>query len=126
MIVPGLDDRLVPSALLLDRNADFDVNFVFVGPFSSINALKFNPMIRRSEKDDFLNYIAMGDNDGNMSIWKVHNDMERDEGPFVLVKSHQNSNELIEDIDWSKDGNFLIATTAKKYIIMMKFDDALG
>ena len=52
--------------------------------------------------------------------------MERDEGPFVLVKSHQSSNELIEDIDWSRDGNFLIATTAKKYIILMRFDDALG
>ena len=76
LLVPGLDDRLVPSALLLDRTADFDVTFVFVGPFSSINALKFNPMIRRSENDDILNYIAIGDNDGNLSIWKVHNGMD--------------------------------------------------
>ena len=45
------------------------------------------------------------------------------EKPFFLFKS--NSNELIEDICWNRDGNFLMASTMKKYMFVALFEKDL-
>jgi hypothetical protein len=44
----------------------------------------------------------------------------KSEKPFFLFKS--NSNELIEDICWNKEGNLIIASTMKKYTFVALFD----
>lgn len=41
--------------------------------------------------------------------------------PFLLIKSHKDGGELIEDIAWNSEGNMLIATTMKKYLLMALF-----
>ncbi len=43
--------------------------------------------------------------------------------PFFLFKSHSNGTELIEDLCWNNKGNLLIATTMKKYISLILFDE---
>ena len=62
----------------------------------------------------------MGDNDGIISIWGIGENYTN-EKPFFLLKSHQNGNELIEDISWSCDGNMMVATTLKKYMMICLF-----
>ena len=42
IVVPSLDDKLVPIICALDRQ-DFEVKFTYMGPFSSINCISFNP-----------------------------------------------------------------------------------
>ena len=64
----------------------------------------------------------MGDNDGNISIWGIGDNFNQKK-PFFLLKSHKNGQELIEDIAWSKDGKLMMATTMKKYILMVHFSD---
>jgi hypothetical protein len=64
----------------------------------------------------------MGDNDGNISMWKLSDDSP--DKPFLLIKNE--TGELIEDISWSIDGLCLMATTMKRYIIIVVFDDIPG
>lgn len=64
----------------------------------------------------------MGDNDGNISIWGLSDKFFMDK-PFFLFKSHSNGTELIEDLCWNSNGNLLVATTMKKYISFILFDD---
>jgi hypothetical protein len=52
----------------------------------------------------------MGDNDGNISIWRISE--KTPEKPLVLIKNI--SGELIEDIVWSSDGTVLFATTMRR------------
>lgn len=75
----------------------------------------------------------MGDNDGNISVWALGDKCQID-SPFAFIKNHQNSEELIEvmkkkklikyikDIVWNRDGNTIMASTHKKYIIVAIFD----
>lgn len=43
-----------------------------MGPFSSINCVKFNPNLY--DYDGYvINVFALGDNDGNISIWYFFN-----------------------------------------------------
>lgn len=60
----------------------------------------------------------MGDNDGNISVW--HLSQKGPEKPIFLLKN--TSGELIEDIAWSRDGSVMMATTMKRYLIIVLFD----
>jgi len=119
VLLPSLDDKIVPFVCALDRQKDFKVCKTFMGPFSSINCVKFNPNLY-ANKETVINIFALGDNDGNISIWGI-GDNYTARKPFFLFKSHPNGNELIEDICWNAEGNMLIATTLKKYVFVALF-----
>lgn len=68
--MPSLDDKIVPVVIALDRDKDFQIGAIFMGPFSSINCIKFNPHIY-NYKEHNINVFALGDNDGNISIWGI-------------------------------------------------------
>ncbi len=91
-----------------------------MGPFSSINTVKFNPNLYKYEEKYIINIFALGDNDGNISVWGIGENFTQ-KRPFYLFKSYKDSDELIEDIDWSSDGNLMIATTLKKYLFLALF-----
>ena len=64
-----------------------------------------------------FNVFAMGDNDGNISVWKLYKNMNSEDMKAIkLFKSHQDSREMIEDISWSQDVNFNF-----KYLIRVHF-----
>jgi len=122
VLSPSLDDKIVPVVCALDRQ-DFEVKFTFMGPFSSINCIKFNPIL--FEKSGIvISVFAMGDNDGNISVWGLGDKLINDK-PFFLFKSHSNGNELIEDLGWNSQGNLLMATTMKKYVSCILFDEEI-
>ncbi|EAR94477.1 TUP1-like enhancer of split protein (macronuclear) [Tetrahymena thermophila SB210] len=123
VLVPSLDDKIVPFVCALDRQKDFKVCKTFMGPFSSINCVKFNPNLYEN-KESVINVFALGDNDGNISIWGI-GDGYQAKKPFFLFKSHPNGNELIEDICWNAEGNMLIATTLKKYVFLALFGETV-
>ncbi len=64
-MVPSLDDKQVPSVAQIDRTQDFKIIKTFIGPFSSINCIKFSPMLYRDGEKQIC-VCAMGDNDGNV------------------------------------------------------------
>lgn len=43
---------------------------------------------------------------------------------MFILKGHVDSGQLIEEIYWCENGNLLIASAHKKYIIMCYFEDA--
>ena len=45
LLVPSLDDRIVPVVCALDRHRDFKVTKTFLGPFSSVNVVRFSPIL---------------------------------------------------------------------------------
>lgn len=70
-----------------------------MGPFSSINVVKFSPILFKYNQE-YCNIFAVGDNDGNISFWRI-NDTITDEKPFLLIKGHKKAGELIEDLTWN-------------------------
>ena len=64
-----------------------------MGPFSSINCIKFNNWLFR-KNGLVVSIFAMGDNDGNISIWGMidnsieNNSVKEYETPLYLSKSH--------------------------------------
>lgn len=78
-----MDDKEVPVVCALDRNQNFKVVKTFLGPFSSVNAVKFSPVLYNHE--GVKNVFAMGDNDGNISFW--HLNQKGPEKPILLLKS---------------------------------------
>lgn len=45
LLVPNLDDKVIPTLCALDRHNDFQISHTFIGPFSSINCIKFSPLL---------------------------------------------------------------------------------
>lgn len=70
LLVPALDDRTLPLVVALNRNNNFAARCVFTGPFSSINCVKFSPVLYLHDQEP-INIFAMGDNDGSISIWGI-------------------------------------------------------
>lgn len=58
-----------------------------MGPFSSINCVKFNPCLFNNN-GDIINVFAMGDNDGNISVWTI-SEKFCTKKPLMLFKSHK-------------------------------------
>jgi protein HIRA/HIR1 len=112
-----MDDRVVPVVCALDRHQDFKIAKTFIGPFSSVNSVRFSPVLY--QQDGIKSVFAMGDNDGNISFWHLNSKFP--EKPIFLLKN--TSGELIEDIAWSRDGSVMMATTMRRYIIIVVFDD---
>lgn len=44
ILTPSLDDKIVPVVCAIDRQ-DFSVKFTYMGPFSSINCIRFSPRL---------------------------------------------------------------------------------
>lgn len=63
--------KTIPTVAILDRNENFQVVRTIIGPFSSINVVKFSPILFKMEGDEYFNVFAMGDNDGNISLWRI-------------------------------------------------------
>lgn len=122
LLSPSLDDKIVPVVCALDRQ-DFEVKFTFMGPFSSINCIKFNPLLFE-KSGAIISVFAVGDNDGNISIWSMGDKLVMDK-PFFLFKAHSNGTELIEDLAWNSQGNLLMATTLKRYVSCILFDQEI-
>ena len=57
------------------------------------------------KKDNkIFSIFAIGDNDGNVSVWKICRDLELSEMKAIkLFKSHQEGQSMIEDMTWSAD-----------------------
>lgn len=70
ILVPTLEDKIVPMVAAIDRNDNFQVKQIFMGPFSSINCVKFNPRLFRSQ-GCIINVFALGDSDGNITVWGI-------------------------------------------------------
>ena len=50
----------------------------------------------------------MGDNDGNISIWRIADNMgDKCLKAVKLFKSHPDTCELIEDLVWDQDVNYI-------------------
>ena len=122
LLVPALDDRTVPLVVSLNRKNNSSARCVFTGPFSSINCVKFSPILYLYNNTEPINVFAMGDNDGSISVWGI-GERFYSKQPFFLLKSHKDENELIEDIEWSDDGRVLFASTFKRYLVTMLIDE---
>ena len=92
IVSPSLDDKIVPMVCAIDRQ-DFKITHTFMGPFSSINCVKFNPHLFIFENNK-ISIFAMGDNDGNISIWGLSDKLVMNK-QFFLFKSHYNGTEII-------------------------------
>lgn len=79
----------------------------------------------KSDAEKF-NVFGMGDNDGNLSIWKLGDEKAQDPNPVTLLKGHKNSGELVEDITWNSTGTLMIACTSKKYLILLDLQNTFG
>lgn len=81
---------------------------IVVSFFLFLIQVRFSPILYKFEERIF-SVFALGDNDGNISVWRLSNDMKDNElKAMKLFKSHQNASQIIEDITWSKDVNYLI------------------
>ena len=49
ILVPSMDDGVVPVVCALDRHQLFKVSKTFIGPFSSVNTVKFSPVLVKQE-----------------------------------------------------------------------------
>ncbi len=67
-------------------------------------------------------YFAVGDAHGNITFWEFSNNPERRKEPVFLIRS-DNFDITIEDIQFSKGGEFMIAVTNKRFFILVVFDD---
>ena len=111
----------MPYIVALDRNKDFNFKGIFMGPFSSINCVKFNPHLYELPTNQIVNVFAMGDSEGNISLWLLGEKFVSKK-PFLLLKSKEDSNEIVEKIQWSSNGLILYATTFRKYMITAVFE----
>ena len=48
LLVPSLDDKKMPFVCALKRSANFNIEYIFAGPFSSITCVRFYPGIFES------------------------------------------------------------------------------
>lgn len=119
LLVPSLDDKKMPFVCALKRSNGFQVEYVFAGPFSSITCVKFFPAIFESS-EGIKTVFAMGDSFGQISFWEMSEKKMR-EGPLMLLKNDDQSM-TIGNIDFERQGNFCVASTDKKFLIVSVFD----
>jgi hypothetical protein len=50
LLVPSLDDKRMPFVCALKRSQNFQVEYVFAGPFTSVTCVRFMPAIFQSNQ----------------------------------------------------------------------------
>lgn len=94
LVSPAIDDKPVPYVVALDRNKSFNFKGVFIGPFSTINCIKFNPNLYELPSGDIVSVFAMGDSEGNITIWLI-GEKYVSKKPLMFFRSQEDSNEII-------------------------------
>lgn len=122
LLVPSLDDKKMPFVCALKRSNNFQVEYVFAGPFSSITCVKFLPAIFENS-EGIKTVFAMGDAFGQISFWEM-NEKKMRESPLMLLKNEDQSM-TIGNIDFEQHGNFCVASTDKKFLVVSVFDNDL-
>ena len=116
ILIPNLDDKKLPIIYAIHRES-FELKYIYGGSFASINCIKFLPKI--FYQDDFeFNYFAFGDAHGNIAFWEISNELTKKNQPLCLLKS-DDVTITIESIDFSRDGNLMVAVTNKRFFIMV-------
>ena len=118
IVCPSYEDfKEIPIACMLLRKSDFEVGYVLAGPTSSISCVAFQEQMYKNESNrSVYSIFAMGDSDGNISIWRTGNKGK----PLKYLKG--GSDDIsIESLNWSKDGTLLFASTTKRFMIVVKF-----
>jgi len=122
LLVPSLDDKKMPFVCALRRSQNFQVEATFAGPFSSITCVKFFPGIF-DKQGGVSTVFAMGDAFGQISIWEL-SDKKLREAPLCLLKN-DDSGLTIGSLEFDPKGQFLLASTDKKFLICAVFDKDL-
>merc|ERR1712046_467111 len=110
----------MPHICALDREKGFDIVGVMGGSFVPITCIKFMPCIF-SRKGKTFTIFALGDAYGNISIWEFGEGSQRD-SPLCLLKA-DDYNMTIENIEFDSNGEFLIASTDRKFFVLCTFAD---
>ena len=90
------------------------------GSFVPITCIKFMPCIFSRNGKSF-SIFAVGDAYGNISIWEIGDGSEMD-APLCLIKA-DDYNMTIENIEFEPSGEFLVASTDRKFFIVITFGD---
>jgi len=116
-ICPSLEDKNeLPIACGLNRTREFQITCVYAGPSAAITCISFLDMIFKKDKE-FYSVFALGDSDGNISIWQTKGNNK----PLLYIKGGY-EDMSIECIDWEPHSNMIIASTTKKFIMMIQYD----
>ena len=94
LVVPAIDDKPVPYVVALDRNKAFGFKGIFMGPFSTINCVKFNPHLYELPSTDIVSVFAMGDSEGNITLWLI-GEKYVSKKPLMFFRAREDTNEII-------------------------------
>ena len=120
ILAPSLYDRRMPHICAQDREKGFDIVSVMGGSFVPITCIKFMPCIFNRQGKIFT-IFALGDAYGNISIWEFGEGSQRD-SPLCLLKA-DDYNMTIDNIEFDSNGEFLIASTDRKFFVLCTFAD---
>lgn len=73
-------------------------------------------MIFKKDKE-FYSVFAVGDSDGNVSIWQTKG-LDK---PIYYVKGGY-EDMSIENIAWDMNSKMIIASTTKKFVVLINYD----
>ena len=62
----------------------------------------------------------MGDSNGVLSIWRIGRNKNYS-SPLLISNSLEISLEVIEDLEWTKEGDVLLVNCLKGYVTVYKF-----
>lgn len=124
VVIPNLDDKKLPVSFAISRDANFEIKHIFGGSFASVNTIKFVPRIFMDSEYEYT-YFAVGDAHGNIVFWELSNNPAKKETPIFMFKT-DDYDVTIESIDFSRDGQVMIAVTNKKFFMVVCFDGFEG
>jgi len=117
LVCPSLEDKNeLPVACGINRIQNFEIDNVFAGPSAAITCVAFLDMIFKKDKD-FFGVFAMGDSDGNISIWQT----KANSKPLFYIKGGY-EDMSIESISWEPNSRMLFASTTKKFIVVLNYN----
>jgi len=117
LICPSLEDKNeLPVACGINRIQNWEIDNVFAGPSAAITCVSFLDCIFKKDKD-FFGVFAMGDSDGNISIWQT----KANSKPLFYIKGGY-EDMSIESISWEPNSRMLFASTTKKFIVVLNYN----